>query len=244
MNKLGLFGVNLAIISSLSLGLCGCGCEEADENMPIEQNTTVPTDQNTTVPTDQNTTVPTDQNTTEVFNYSTVTSSITGKIWMDRNLGASRACLSQDDKECYGDYYQWGRDADGHEKPNSPTTLIVFTSTTTDNNNFVISAFDWTDADESGAIRSANWNVCPTGFRIPTINELLDEKVPNNILNLPLSGNRTKDGYLIQEGNNGYLLSSTPEAPIFSKIFRYNDVYSAYNIADRTVGAPIRCIKE
>ncbi|MEA2018242.1 MAG: hypothetical protein U9N59_07325, partial [Campylobacterota bacterium] len=38
------------------------------------------------------------------FTYSTITSSVTGKIWMDRNLGASRACTSFDDTQCYGDY--------------------------------------------------------------------------------------------------------------------------------------------
>ena len=41
--------------------------------------------------------------------YGTVTSSYTGKVWLDRNLGASQVCTALDDTACYGDYYQWGR---------------------------------------------------------------------------------------------------------------------------------------
>jgi N-acetylneuraminic acid mutarotase len=36
-----------------------------------------------------------------------VTNPITGKTWMDRNLGASRAATSSDDSLAYGDLYQW-----------------------------------------------------------------------------------------------------------------------------------------
>ena len=42
----------------------------------------------------------------------------TGKIWMDRNLGATQAATSSTDAASYGDLYQWGRAADGHEKKN------------------------------------------------------------------------------------------------------------------------------
>jgi len=42
-----------------------------------------------------------------------------GKTWLDRNLGADKNCSKPDDKKCYGDYYQWGRTADGHEKVKS-----------------------------------------------------------------------------------------------------------------------------
>ena len=38
----------------------------------------------------------------------TVTSA-TGKVWMDRNLGAGRVATSSTDTEAYGDLYQWGR---------------------------------------------------------------------------------------------------------------------------------------
>ncbi len=35
-------------------------------------------------------------------------SSATGKIWMDRNLGASQVAISSNDAAAYGDWYQWG----------------------------------------------------------------------------------------------------------------------------------------
>jgi hypothetical protein len=52
----------------------------------------------------------------------------TGKIWMDRNLGASRAATSSADAEAYGDLYQWGRAADGHQKSNSLKTYTTDSS--------------------------------------------------------------------------------------------------------------------
>lgn len=44
--------------------------------------------------------------------------STTGKVWMDRNLGASRAAISSTDFEAYGCLYQWGRGNDGHASIN------------------------------------------------------------------------------------------------------------------------------
>jgi len=40
--------------------------------------------------------------------YQEVTS-LTGRIWLDRNLGASRVATSPTDTAAYGDMYQWGR---------------------------------------------------------------------------------------------------------------------------------------
>nr|WP_320009862.1 hypothetical protein [uncultured Desulfobulbus sp.] len=51
----------------------------------------------------------------EAFEVGTVTSP-TGRVWMDHNLGASRVATSYDDKEAYGNLYQWGRGSDGHER--------------------------------------------------------------------------------------------------------------------------------
>lgn len=67
--------------------------------------------------------------------YGTITSAETGRVWLDRNLGASQVCTSLDDEACYGDYYQWGRAADGHEKFDSPTGSERFSTLSTTNNN-------------------------------------------------------------------------------------------------------------
>ena len=50
-----------------------------------------------------------------------VTNPVTGKTWMDRNLGASQVATSSTDTNAYGDLYQWGRRADGHQCRNSGT---------------------------------------------------------------------------------------------------------------------------
>jgi len=60
--------------------------------------------------------------THNAITYGTVISPHTGRVWLDRNLGALKICENIDDTECYGDYYQWGRKTDGHEKYNSKIT--------------------------------------------------------------------------------------------------------------------------
>jgi hypothetical protein len=54
-----------------------------------------------------------------------VTNPTTGKTWMDRNLGASQVATSSTDVNAYGDLYQWGRGADGHQCRTSPTTTFL-----------------------------------------------------------------------------------------------------------------------
>ncbi|MCC5924135.1 MAG: hypothetical protein JJT77_10135 [Crocinitomicaceae bacterium] len=49
----------------------------------------------------------------------------TGKVWMDRNLGASQAATSSTDAAAYGDLYQWGRRSDGHQCRTSITTTTI-----------------------------------------------------------------------------------------------------------------------
>ncbi|MGV6830373.1 MAG: hypothetical protein ACWA5P_02275 [bacterium] len=59
--------------------------------------------------------------------YGLVTSPYTAHVWLDRNLGASRVCTAFDDMACFGDYYQWGRNTDGHKKSGSTTTTTLAT---------------------------------------------------------------------------------------------------------------------
>lgn len=67
--------------------------------------------------------------TTQSMAFSNVTSA-TGKVWMDRNLGASRVATSSTDTSAYGDLYQWGRGSDQHQ---SRKSLTITTQATTDN---------------------------------------------------------------------------------------------------------------
>jgi hypothetical protein len=54
-----------------------------------------------------------------------VTNPTTGKTWMDRNLGASRVATDSTDALAYGDLYQWGRFADGHQCRDSDQTDVM-----------------------------------------------------------------------------------------------------------------------
>ena len=99
--------------------------------------------------------------------YLTVTSPDTGKIWLDRNLGASQVCTSSTDSSCYGNLYQWGRNDDGHES--SSTTTVTRASNINPGHTNFITQTDWTTADSSGADRSSAWtdggtnDICPAG---------------------------------------------------------------------------------
>jgi hypothetical protein len=47
------------------------------------------------------------------------------RCWLDRNLGASRVTMSYDDKQAYGDLFQWRRLNDGHQTRTSVTTTSL-----------------------------------------------------------------------------------------------------------------------
>ena len=61
-------------------------------------------------------------------NGTTYIISSTGRLWMDRNLGATQVATSTTDAASYGDLYQWGRDSDGHQSRTSSTTT-TYTNT-------------------------------------------------------------------------------------------------------------------
>jgi hypothetical protein len=122
--------------------------------------------------------------------YGTVVSPHTGKVWLDRKLGAARVCTNLNDTACYGDYYQWGRDADGHEDSLSNTTNVKSpTVVNVGHSDFIIGLTNWTAnfVDVNGSLKIANWSnvngqsVCPIGFRVPTHIEIFDETIREKI---------------------------------------------------------------
>lgn len=125
--------------------------------------------------------------------YATVVSPETNRTWLDRNLGASQACTSLLDSQCAGDFYQWGREADGHQESNSSIQTQQATTLKNVGSDFLAVSFipgntDWTSLDENGSLRSDFWSdaqsgaICPVGFRVPSMSELLAEfqKVVDN----------------------------------------------------------------
>jgi uncharacterized protein (TIGR02145 family) len=100
----------------------------------------------------------------------------TGRIWMDRNLGASQVATTPTDALAYGDLYQWGRGADGHQIRTSGTTTNLSASDKPGNNLFIIagqSPWDWRSPQNNSLWQGPFGvnNVCPTGFRLPTVSE-------------------------------------------------------------------------
>ncbi len=72
------------------------------------------------------------------LDYGFVYNPTTQCIWLDRNLGATQVATSITDSNAYGDLFQWGRPADGHEKRDSNTTTIQATTPQPENGDFFI----------------------------------------------------------------------------------------------------------
>jgi len=199
--------------------------------------------------------------------YSTITSPYTDKIWLDRNLGASRACTSYTDNQCFGDYYQWGRERDGHEKRTSTVVTTAETSITTTSSSFVYLDYsDWTNIDEDGTQRSFAWSkidgssICPIGFRVPTINELINETedVSNvteafqNFLKLPSAGYRGDQsggdeiiGYYRGTQSHFWASDVGNGATSYKRHFNTATVPVAnFSMDSRYRGSSVRCIKD
>lgn len=198
------------------------------------------------------------------LSYGIVKSPHTGKYWLDRNIGASQVCTSMTDTNCYGDYFQWGRSADGHEKSTSSTTTTKATSLVPGHSNFIDVSTDWTTDDSARTQRAANWaatdgsSVCPSGYRVPTIDELAAETTDltgdfavsnatdafNGFLGLPAGGYRFTVGGNMQ--NVGTLMSIASTTLGTTKIKTFDaDSSSAVIFQNSTIsyGINVRCIQ-
>lgn len=187
----------------------------------------------------------------------TVTS-LTGRVWMDRNLGASRVATSLTDTEAYGDLYQWGRLTDGHEKRNSTNTTVNSALDVPGHGNFIVETvgpYDWRQPqnDSLWLGESGINNPCPDGFRLPTYTELENEFSSwvtqdstgafASPLKLPAAGYRDHmDGSIGEVGVSGYYWTGSDWYGFSESLSVHND--GAYMFEDgRAYGLSIRCIK-
>jgi uncharacterized protein (TIGR02145 family) len=194
--------------------------------------------------------------TTEIVD---VTNPITGKTWMDRNLGASRAASSSSDVNSYGDLYQWGRSADGHQCRNSATSNVLSIVDQPAQGRFIISInepWDWRSPQNNTLWQGNNSvnNPCPSGYRLPTEVEWNEERLSwssNNSAGAFASPLKlTRPGYrdhisaaLADVGFSGFYWSSTVNGISASRLYLLSNnaqIITTY----RSFGGSVRCIKD
>jgi uncharacterized protein (TIGR02145 family) len=188
-----------------------------------------------------------------------VTNPTTGKTWMDRNLGASQVATSSTDQNAYGDLYQWGRRADGHQCRTSPTTATLSSVDQPAHGNFILSPnapYDWRSPQNTNLWQGVNGvnNPCPSGYRLPNDAELTAEILSwgqqNSLgafaspLKWTLAGHRNyNSGSLFGVGSFGYYWCSTFISANSHRL-GFDGVGANLNHFYRTYGGSVRCIKE
>ena len=180
------------------------------------------------------------------------------KIWMDRNLGATRVAISSTDAAGYGDLYQWGREEDGHQKRTSATTATLSSTDKPTTGNFitVVSGFeDWRNPQNANLWQGVTGinNPCPDGFRLPTIAEWSSEidswtskddvGAYASSLKLPKAGNRGFNPATVGfEGFAGYYWTSTVDGTK-SRVVVINSSQAVTGSQVRAYGNSVRCIR-
>jgi hypothetical protein len=182
----------------------------------------------------------------------------TGKTWMDRNLGAM---FATERVWGFGDLYQWGRKADGHQCRLSKSNSVQSKTDDAPHDRFVAGVYDWRSPSNDNLWQGVNGvnNPCPSGYRLPTITELNAEVASwssqnaagaiASPLKLPLAGYKTftSDGTISSFAAEGYYWSSTVCGNLNSYCskglwIRSSVVYEYPNV--RTQGNSVRCIKD
>jgi len=184
--------------------------------------------------------------------------SATGRVWMDRNLGATQVATSRTDTDAYGDLYQWGRGTDGHQIGTSDDTVMLSSSDMPGHGHFIRPSgtpYDWRAPQNDALWQGVSGinNPCPSGYRLPTSTEWMEEYeswisqdsagAMASPLRLPLSGLRSLEGSLISQGITGSYWSSSNFGGISSGLNVNSDNAFLTNSL-RGVGNAVRCIKE
>jgi len=205
--------------------------------------------------------------------YKVISSPETGAKWLDRNLGADRVCAkSRDDavegyndgtytdaeKTCFGDYYQWGRRTNGHQKLNSDENVFLLNHDVDSGGKFILvndSPYDWRATQYKFLWTGLNrYKVCPTGFKVPRIGELRLEtdhwnnrdEAFNSFFKLPVSGRRDIGGNMGDRGKWAFVWSAswnTNNTRSHTVLFGEGNSVNSDDL-QRAVGAPVRCIED
>ena len=195
------------------------------------------------------------------------------QTWMDRNLGARRVATAINDVLSYGNHYQWGRPADGHEisvwKGDDQTTsrgfydataLEALSATTTPGHpNFILTnagTYDWlaTQADPD-RWATASKGPCPVGYHVPTEADWItavtygawnnNTDTYNSALKLPSAGYRDRSsGLLGNQGTDGFYWSSTVSGTHARRLHFFSTAATTNFSDDRAFGFTVRCLKD
>ena len=192
------------------------------------------------------------------------------RTWMDRNLGARRVATAINDVLSYGNHYQWGRPADGHEisvwNGATPTSGRGFydatalealaTSDAPGNANFIltnVTPFDWRSDNNNNRWATANQGPCPVGYHVPTDAQWAtadsfgawnnNTDTYNSALKLPSAGYRYHiNGLLGNQGTSGHYWSSTVSGT-YALYLYFNSTAAGTYTTSRASGLTVRCLK-
>ena len=191
------------------------------------------------------------------------------RTWMDRNLGARRVATAINDVLSYGNHYQWGRPADGHEitvwdgaTPTSgrgfyDTTVVLATSDTPSHSNFILpslSPYDWRSNYNNNRWATASKGPCPEGYHVPTYTEWdtayksgawkSNTDTYKSALKLPSAGFRSRIyGSIFGQGTDGQYWSSTVSGSD-ARFLAFGAISASPNgIIPRADGNTVRCLR-
>lgn len=196
-----------------------------------------------------------------------------GKKWLDRNLGASKACETYEgEEECWGDLYQWGRSSNGHEKRESSITEEALTDCKDlFSEKFILINVEGDIIENADKIATAKWyetcnsvlwdehgnginEVCPAGWHVATEDDFYSLGIKNpqdgyQKIKLTLAGIR----YGIKRYNlSGEVLTSGVVGSYWTSSIKNNEHISIniqplavyYNKTQNIIdGSSIRCVK-
>jgi uncharacterized protein (TIGR02145 family) len=217
------------------------------------------------------------------FVYGIITSG-SGQIWLNNNLGANytkvghanfdpvHQASTSTDYNAYGNLFQWGRQADGHERINwtssTAGTPLAATSTTTTGVNtitptgsYIVATTSPNDWYTPGTAGNKRWAIavndpCPVGFHVPTLAEWDIERKYWNIttgasawgttLRLTFASNRegNKTGGFLFTGTRADYWTSTLDPSATNYAFRviFGNSYLTHS-SQLSTSMPVRCIK-
>jgi uncharacterized protein (TIGR02145 family) len=152
-----------------------------------------------------------------------------GRYWLDRNSGAQRAASTIHDTLSYGDLFQWGREADGHQIGENQIIEVELapTSKQPNHNGYIFSdnSKDWNQNNKwvkrwynGSPVIEISTNVCPLGWHVPTQLEWVQtltgwrnrEDAFNSPLKIPAFNYRDSHCFLSKKSLCTFLWSSTP----------------------------------